>query len=146
MALVVYSVVKRHMKRTSPNAFTVFDGKTQLPMKLSLGPAESLIGWYRNPPPWENCLIVFTSAALYLLDGENVDRVLLSDLVGYEDPKSKTDISGVRLLTKDGFRFVRIAGCFGPNGNRKDAYSFIMVVRAVVPGNPVVSHERHSSK
>ena len=61
------------------------------------------------------------------------------DIVGYESPKSKTNVTGVRMLTKDGFRFVRIAGYFGPNRNRKDVYSFIMLLRALIPGTPIVS-------
>jgi hypothetical protein len=144
MAVVVYSVVRRHMKRTS--GFTVHDGDTPPPASFALGPEETIIGWYRNPPPWEGNLIVFTSKALYFVEDDRVERVGLNELVGYEDPESKTDITGVRILTKSGFRFVRIAGCFGPNGNRKDAYSFIMVVRALVDGDPVVRHQHRASK
>jgi hypothetical protein len=123
------------MKRTSPNAFTVFDGTVELPVKLPLGPNESVVGWYRNPAPWEHCLIIFTSEAFYLVDDERVDRIALGDIVDYETPRSKTDVTGVRMLTKDGFRFVRIAGCFGPHGNRKDAFSFIMILHTLANVN-----------
>jgi hypothetical protein len=133
MGVLVYSVVRRHMKHTSPGAFTRFDGSTEVPAELSLAPGETIVGWYRNPVPWQHCLIVFTSEAFYVVDGERTDRIAVSDIVGYEEPKSTRDVTGVRVLTKDGFRFVRIAGSFGPSGNQKDAYSFIMVVRAVTP-------------
>ena len=139
MAVLVYSVVKRHMKRTSPGAFTEYDGSTGMPVELALGPGETIVGWYRNPEPWQGCLIVFTSEAFYVVDHGRTDRIAVADIVGYEDPKSKNDATGVRVLTKDGFRFVRIAGSFGPSGNQKDAYSFIMVVRAVCPSEPVVA-------
>jgi hypothetical protein len=90
-----------------------------------------VIGWYRNPPPWEHNVIVFTSRAFYVTDGENIERIALSDVVDYETPKSKADVTGVRVMTKDGFRFVRIAGNFGPEGNQKDAYSFIMILHVL---------------
>jgi hypothetical protein len=53
-------------------------------------------------------------------------------------------VTGVRILTKDGFRFARVAGSFGPSGNQKDAYSFIMVLRALVQGDPVVTFDHGS--
>jgi hypothetical protein len=90
-------------------------------------------------------LIVFTSEALYLVDEGRIDRVPIRDLVGYESPKSKADVTGVRLLTTDGFRFVRVAGSFGPNGNQKDAYSFIMAIRALIPGTPTISYQDEGS-
>lgn len=135
MALVVYSLVRRHMKRTSPNAFTVFDGSNELPLKLSLAPDESVIGWYRNPPPWEHDLIIFTSKAFYVASGERIERIALSDVVDYETPSSKADVTGVRVMTKAGSRFVRIAGSFGPQGNQKDAYSFIMILHMLAHVN-----------
>lgn len=104
-----------------------------------------MVGWYRNPAPWEQYLIVFTSEALYLVDEGRIDRVPIRDLVGYESPKSKADVTGVRLLTTDGFRFVRVAGSFGPNGNQKDAYSFIMAIRALIPGTPTISYQDEGS-
>lgn len=138
MAIPVYSVVRRHMKRTSPGAFTVYDGTVESPVNLALAPSESIIGWYRNPPPWDDCVIVFTPEAFYLADSGRVDRIPISDIIGYESPKSKADVTGVRVLIKEGFHFVRIAGSFGPGGNQKDAYSFIMVVRALIPEIPVI--------
>ena len=136
MPVLVYSVVRRHMKRTSPGAFTRYEEAGAPPLEVALSPGETVVGWYRNPTPWEDALIIFTSEAFYVVDGGRVDRVAVADIIGYEDPKSKTDVTGVRVLTRDGFRFVRIAGSFGPSGNRKDAYSFIMVVRALIPREP----------
>ena len=139
MPALVYSIVRRHMKRTSPGAFTEPGADSEVPVKLSLGPEETIVGWYRNPAPWQQALIIFTSEAFYVVGEEGTDRIAVADIVGYEDPQSKSEVTGVRVLTRDGFRFVRIAGSFGPAGNRKDAYSFIMVVRALCPGEPVVS-------
>jgi hypothetical protein len=135
------------MKRTSPGAFTVFDGTVEPPVKSSLAPNETVIGWYRNPPPWEHYVILFTSEAFYLVGGEHVERIPISDILGYEWPESKTDVAGVRVLTKDGFRFVRVSGSYGPSGQWKDAFSFIMVVSTLVPGRePVVVSEDRTPK
>jgi hypothetical protein len=106
-----------------------------------LAPGEILVGRYRNPRPWEDCWVIFTSKSIYLVDEARVDRIPIEEIVGYESPGSKSDVTGVRVLTKGGFRFVRIAGCFGPNGNQKDAYSFIMVIRGLIPGTPVISFQ-----
>lgn len=138
MGVLVYSVVRRHMKHTSPGAFTRYQDGDVLPVEVTRGPGETFVGWYRNPAPWQDAFIVFTSESLYVIDGDRMGRIPLADIVGYEEPKSKTDVTGVRVLTKDGFHFVRIAGSFGPYGNQKDAYSFIMVLRALIPGEPEV--------
>lgn len=135
MTLLVYSLVRRHMKRTSPNAFTEFDGKAEPPAELLLAADETIIGWYRNPRPWEECLVIFTSEAFYVVNQGRIERLGLSEVVDYETPKSTTDVTGVRIMTKDGFRFIRIAGSFGPNGNQKDAYCFIMILHALAHAN-----------
>lgn len=138
--MVITSIVRRHMKRTSNGSFTVFDGVTELPVQLRLGSDEVIIGWYRNPPPWERTIILFTSQAIYCVEQGRVERIPIVEIVGYESPNSKATTTGVRVLTREGFRFVRLAGSFGPHGNRKDVFSFIMVLRALVPDAPIVHY------
>jgi len=113
----------------------VFDGSSELPLKVSLTPEESVIGWYRNPPPWQHDVIIFTSQAFYVASAERIERIALSDVVDYETPKSKADVTGVRVMTRDGFRFVRVAGSFGSADNQKDAYSFIMILHTLAHVN-----------
>lgn len=139
MTGVKYSVVRRHMKHTS--AFTRCDSVADLPFKLTLPAGESLVGWYRNPPPWDDCVLVFSSDALYVAGTSSVDRISYAEIIGYERPTSKSDISGIRLLTRSGPRFVRIAGSSREQASRKDAFSFLMVVRGVIQGAPVISTE-----
>ena len=114
MAVLVYSVVKRHMKRSS--AFVVA-GDAEPPHSISTSPSERLIGWYQNPPPWENYFIFFTSEAIHLVGKACIERVPLEAIVGYESPPSKIGVTGLRLLTTDGVRFVRIAGTTGATGS-----------------------------
>jgi hypothetical protein len=135
MALLIYSLVRRHMKQTSPNAFTVFDGSCEPPSKLPLTANESVIGWYRNPPPWESDVIIFTSDAIYATSKRHIDRIAVNDIIDYETPKADTEVTGVRVLTKEGFRFLRVAGSFGPRGNQKDAYSLIMILQVLAHVN-----------
>lgn len=139
MTPLVYSIVRRHMKQTSPGSFTDQRAGTAVPAQLPLASDETIVGWYQNPSPWERTLIVFTSEAFYSVDEDRIDRVAVRDIVGYEDPQSKPDVTGLRILTKDGFRFFRVAGSFGPSGNQKDAYSFLMIVRALIPNASVVA-------
>ena len=137
--MVIASIVRRHMKRTSEGSFTLLGGSTEVPVRLQLDSDEVVIGWYRNPSPWEDTVIVFTSHALHLAERERVDRLPIIEMVGYESPNSKV-ATGLRVLTREGFRFVRIAGCFGPHGDRKDLFSFLMVLRALIPGVPIVRY------
>ena len=125
MALAFYSVVRRHMKRTG--RYFEPGGETPPPDLPDLESGESLLGWYRNPEPWVDSVIVFTDKAIYSVEG-HVVRIALTDIIDYESPKSKTDVTGVRVQTRDGFRFLRASGSFGPHGNQKDAFSLIMVL------------------
>jgi hypothetical protein len=144
MPVLVYSVVRRHMKRTG--RFVVFDTGCPIPtpVHVSMLPGETMVGWYRNPPPWENCWVVFTSEAIYMVDETRVERLALSEIVDYEEPRSKVDATGVRVRTRHGFRFVRIAGCHGPGGQFKDVYNFIMAIRGLIPVDPAGTRERNS--
>ena len=76
-------------------------------------------------------MLVFTDEAIYSMDGETVARIAIADIVWYESPKSKTDVAGVRVRTRDGFRFLRASGSFGPHGNQKDAFCLIQVILAI---------------
>lgn len=133
------------MKHTSTGAFTRAegDGTARAPLERAVRAGETVVGWYQNPPPWSGSIVVFTNEAIYSSDGKRVARIAIHDIRGYEDPHSKADVTGVRILTTKRSRFVRVAGSFGPNGNRKDAYSFIMVVRALTPGIPIVRRGRN---
>jgi hypothetical protein len=125
MALPVTAVVRRHMGETGR---FVTDTLECMPGVQLLDPDETPIGWYRNPAPWEQCRVLFTDKALYSVEGTKVVRIPFESIVGYEFPPSKADASGVRVRTKDGFRFVRIAGARGRDGQIKDAFDFVMVV------------------
>ncbi len=126
MPFPLTSVVRRHMRKTERfrEAATV----DELPVSVPLARGESLIGWYSNPSPWDKCFVVFTDKAIYSVEDGSCIRIDLNDVVDYEFPKSKTNVSGVRVLTPDGFTFVRIAGSRGPEGRYKDAFDFVMVV------------------
>lgn len=118
MALVTYSVVRRHMKQTS--GFTLSDGSNPPPVTLDLGEGESLIGWYRNPPPWEGSLLVFTSNAIWTVERGVTERVRLADIVGYESPGDERGSDRPASPNTRRFRFMRVAGSFGPFGKYKD--------------------------
>lgn len=129
MSLLFDSVVRRHMKPS--NAFLLPGQGESLPA-VPLSGDEVIIGYYRNPPPWEQSFIVFTSSAIWTVEGARSHRIALTEIVGYEGPKSKEGTTGLRLRTEGGFHFVRIAGAHGPNGKYKDFIALEMIIRAVV--------------
>jgi hypothetical protein len=135
MALLTDSVVRRHMKGTS--GFTLCDEGTTLPVEFAMIEGESVIGWYRNPAPWEGSMLVFTSSAIWTVEGKARERIALKDIVGYESPGTKDGVTGLRVRTSDGFRFMRAAGSYGPYGKYKDVIALMMVLRAVINSSAV---------
>ncbi len=133
MALLIRAVVQRHMKETG--RFIEADTLDNFPGTVGLAPGEAIVGWYCNPTPWEKCFVLFTDKAIYSAERDTSIRIDMNDIIDYEPPKSKTDVSGLRVRTPDGFRFVRIAGSFGPHGQYKDAFSFMNVIRRLVARN-----------
>jgi hypothetical protein len=127
---IVGSVILRHMKR-SPQFLR---GPAGIPAEppLALQPGEVVVGTYQNPPPWEGCRVVFTDTAINVFEGDHLVRISWADIVDYEtlDPNVKVD--GVRLRTRDGIRFVRIAGAYGPEDKFKDAFNLAMVFRSLL--------------
>jgi hypothetical protein len=125
------------MKQTSEGSFSSSTEELgPLGGGLALEGGETLVGVYRNPPPWADESVVFSSDALYVVDGRGVTRVPLRELVGYDSPESKSELSGVRIRTKNSSVFVRVGGSYGPKGMQKDVFSFIMVLRGLLPSEP----------
>jgi hypothetical protein len=69
----MYSIVRRNMKLTGK--FVMPDEEHLAPTTPELISGESIIGWYRNPEPWQECLIVFTDKAIYSTEEGNVFRL-----------------------------------------------------------------------
>jgi hypothetical protein len=103
-----------------------------LPLPLSLDPGEVLVGWYRNPPPWEATIVIFTSLAVYVAEDGRLTRTALEAIVDYQTPADKVSATGVRIRTADGFRFIRMAGRYGPDGKFGDVFNFINILHVLV--------------
>ena len=64
---IMGSVVLRHMRRSpyfhrrEDASLTIGEITAQIPLQ----PGETIVGIYENPPPWEECRIVFTDAGLH---------------------------------------------------------------------------------
>lgn len=130
MALVVSSVVRRHMKRTE--SFEVPSETRQPPVILDLASGEELVGWYTNPFPSGASYIVFTNVAIMVLEGERRERLLLSDIVSYELPESKTDANEVSVTTACGRTSVPIRGRHGPANRYSDAWNLVQVLHTLI--------------
>jgi hypothetical protein len=120
--------------------FVAAQSGASLPVGVALLSDEDVVGWYVNPRPWSDSLIVFTTAALHIVDSNKQERIPFEEIVGYESPPQRDPV-GVRLLTHDGFRFVRIAGSSGPHGNQKDAFCLVMAIRGMIPPGKLIVHE-----
>lgn len=128
---ITASVILRSM-RGSPN-FERGDARAAGELRRHLGSDEVIVGTYQNPEPGERYLIVFTDAAINIVEGEQLARrILWVDVVSYEAPKAASKIEGVKLETRDGIYVVPIAGSFGPEGKFKDAFNLAMVFRSLL--------------
>ncbi len=125
MSDIIPSIVRRYLK--SSKAFTVNTGETGPPW-ADVSPNERIIGWYRNPDPFADECVVFTSEAIYFGAPPQLTRLAIRDISDYEVPHDKQNVTGVRVRTADGFRFIRIAG--RGEGSIRDAFALVMIVRA----------------
>jgi hypothetical protein len=126
---IMGSVVLRNMKR-SPHFHRGDDGPSARVVPLDSD--EAVVGTYENPSPWERNQVVFTDDGLYLIGDAQTVKVRWSDIVDYETLDPAGNVDGVRLRTRDGIRFVRIAGAYGPDAKFRDAFNFAMVLRSLL--------------
>jgi hypothetical protein len=126
---IMASVVLRKMKG-SPHFVRNEEVSSKRPAQIEEN--EIVAGTYRNPPPWEMCELIFTDRAIYVLESDDVVRIPWDDIVDYEivDPRAAPD--GVRIRLRDGIRFVRVGGEYGPGGRFRDAFNLAMVLRSLL--------------
>jgi hypothetical protein len=129
---IIGSVVLRHMKRSPHFSRSTSGVSAELSMDLDDG--EVIVGTYTNPPPWDCCQLVFTNTAIRIVDNEQLVEIPWIEIVDYEPLDPNASIDGVRLRTRDGIRFIRIAGAYGPEGKFKDAFNLAMVLRSILDG------------
>lgn len=131
MALLMYSVVRRHLKHV--DAYTEYHGGA---IPFGFDPrGEEIVGWYTNPPPWDQSYFIFTDVAIHCHSDDGWTRIAYDDIVQCEMPHTKSDTTGLRIMTKDGIRFIRCAGRSGPCGKYSDAFALVSVLGAVVLAN-----------
>lgn len=127
---VFTSLVRRYMKYTD-NYHDVRSRRTADTSRLpTLEEGEELVGWYQNPEPYEGSVLYFTSTSIISQEPEQTSRVRAEDIVGFDVPDSKTEALGVHLQTKEGQRFIRIAGHHGRSYS--DAFCLIPLVHAMI--------------
>lgn len=130
MTVDVASLVRRHMRQTS--AFTRAEPTRTAPVNVHPEAGEELVGWYRNPPPWDAIVVLFTTLAIHVCEHERTMRVPLEGIVDFEMPASVAEATGLRIRTRDGFRFVRMAGAYGPDNKCKDVFSLTRLLQVLV--------------
>lgn len=127
----------------SAASFTFSQSKRGLPFVFDMEMGEELIGWYRNPPPFEQPLI-FTTHAIYGIEAGHVIKILWPDIFDYELPAAEGDFSGVKIRARTGAHFLRMAGGYGIEGKGKDVFDFIEVLKVLAKRSdkPVGRRER----
>jgi hypothetical protein len=132
MSEIVKSLVLRSM-RDSP-WFTRVTDAAELPVPIALADGELPVGWCRNPPPWEDQILIFTSVAMHVGTRDALERIAYDDLLDYETPRDKATNTGLTVRTAAGSRFIRLGGRFGSSGNNQDAFGLLNIVKMLVPG------------
>jgi hypothetical protein len=127
-ALAMASLIRRQLRHAE--AFVEGDGKRP-PFALDTED-ERIVGWYNNPKPWDGTYVVFTTRAIQVSEGSSWMRIAFDDVVDYVLPSSKSDATGVRVVTRDGFRFIRFAGRSGPAGVHSDAFALVGLLHAFI--------------
>jgi hypothetical protein len=131
------SLIRRHLKAC--DRFTQPGEGKSLPSSLAAPEGEALVGWYSNPPPWEDDWLLFTDQAIHAYTRTEHVRIAWQNIIDYKTPSSKTNVNGVTLRTKDFERFIRVAGSHGANHEYRDAFSLTMLL------NTLVNHHRRRS-
>ncbi|MFO0761257.1 MAG: hypothetical protein U0359_32560 [Byssovorax sp.] len=131
MALLMPSVIRHYLKHAESY---VSQGTIPLPIDLD-AEGEEIVGWYRNPPPFEDDYVAFTTVGIYARAGGVWTRLPFDDIVDYELPQNKEKTNGVRVRAHDGTRFIRFAGRSGPSGKFSDAFILLGLLRVVALAN-----------
>jgi hypothetical protein len=132
MSFPIAALIRRHMRHTSPGAF-VPAAAEPVNVDLELQPDEELVGVYRDPTAESK--IYFTTSAFYCVVDGAITKVPFDSIQDFERPSDKASVEGLMLATTNGPRFLRAGGSFGPMNHRKDAFSLLMVVFALVHQN-----------
>lgn len=88
-------------------------------------------GWYSNPPPWTPVILVFTTRAIVICEDDARIRIPFDDIVAFKMPTSVSEATGLRIRTRDGFCFVRMAGAYGPDNKFKDVFSLTRLLQVL---------------
>jgi hypothetical protein len=130
MDLDMAFLLRRYFGRECPEHYRKLGEGVPCEWSSLVEKGEVVLGEYRNPPPFERTTIVFTEAAIYSF-GDPPVRIPVDAVLDFESPADKVTISGLRIRTRDGHRFVRVAGPQPPRGNVKDAFMLAMLVMGI---------------
>lgn len=117
------------MRETS--AFTRWAPGLEAPVDIPREDDEDWVGWYRNPPPWEDVVLLFSTRAIYVSEPSGVLRIPVHQVSGYDRLRKGDEVTGVRVVTSEGIRFVRIAGRYGPGDRYQDVFSLVRILKVL---------------
>lgn len=85
-----------------------------------------LVGWYQNPEPWPDSIVLFSTEGIVNVEGGGTRRLRFDEMVGLSLPKAMPE--GVAVKTNEGDVFVRMIGWYGPENKYLDAYVLVRVL------------------
>lgn len=124
----VTALVRRHLRDVPGYVFTQDLGA--LPVAVALRDGEGVAGWYRNPPPHEDEVVVFTTRAMRLWSAGQERTIELDDLRATDVDGTKTTSTGLHVMTTRGRDFIRFAGRHGEHAAKADAFRLLSIVHA----------------
>jgi hypothetical protein len=126
MALLMYSLVRRHMKLTG----RYLHEAPPMAWPASVAPDAEVFAWYQSSSPDKNEALIFSETAVYVVCGDAWRKILWAEIDEYETPE-KANPLGVEIMVK-GERILLPAAGKIREGSGRDAFSLLQVVRAVV--------------
>lgn len=101
-----------------------------------LGPGESLIGWYTNPPPYESFRVFFTTKAIVVVAPDTTLRIPLREITAWQTEEPKDEATGVTVEASGRRHFIPFAGRRGPGGKFMDAFDLATMLNVIVHTSP----------
>lgn len=134
MSLLIGSVIRRHLKPTGRYSESTPTQEVVVPLD-NIPSEERVIGWYKNPEPWDDVMIGFTEHSILNVEGGRVSRILFDDILGYDTPDEKSSSTGIVLRTRNGSHYLRFAGGSGTDLRYRDTFRLIAILRTILFAN-----------
>lgn len=124
------SVILRHMR--DAGGFVRAAPDLAAPLEVALGDGEVVVGWFRNPPPFAEHVIVFTDAAMLAGTPASHRRIGYAEIRSIAYPRKTPNDWQLALETTGGLAALVIGGATRPGSNALNAYCLAAALRCLI--------------